>query len=844
MNTRMRRGGFLRTRLDNGLRILLAPDRRWSRVAVAVHYGVGFRAEPPGREGFAHLFEHLMFEGSESVPRGTFRTHVHEVGGIVNGTTHQDYTDYYQVVPEPLLERVLFHEADRMRAPAFTPEGLSAQLEEVAEEIERATRGRAYGGLPWPLLPGVMYSRHANAHDGYGDADALRSVTVDDCAAFFHDHYTPGNAVLTVTGAFDPGRALAAIHRHFGDIPPRERVPVPDTAEPPPVADRWARHTEPRIPATAVAFGLPLPDPSADLPGYVAHMVLARLVEDAHRAPDGTSELGAACGFFAPLDALAPDAMVLSGVLPADTSPEARLDRLRALLDTWGTGAVPGVPDTVRALVDEYREHHGSLVEHGRALGRTEILFGRAETVGEIPDLLDRTDRSAVARAARDAARAPVAALVIAPGPERTRPAPAPASRTAPTGPGARVLARTPRGPRTPPPPGPADEVAVPEHAQVRTATGTRVVTVHDDRTGTAQVRARIPLGAVGWSRPGAVDALVAAVSDRIREEAARRSLRGGLTVSTDGQWLMVSGAVDPARITAWVDVLALAVLPDGLRFRGPVPPVPRTSERTLDDLQRLLWLGGADDTATAPGPEDIARGMLSQPGAVLTLVGDLDPGPVAERARTALERWPGGGAVPVPVDPGTRLERLPVPGARDVWVGLSAPEPVAGPTEAERYLATAVFGGYHASRLARRTEGLYAAVVGRDVLLDRPRVYVRARVRTELADRVAEDLREQARLAVTEPPGGTEVEAARVYCVSQMLSALDSPTTLAHVLVSVLSAGRDADWLWRIPAELRAVTVPGVARATRALFREDAFGGVLLGAVSPQVIAGGIGKG
>lgn len=109
--------GLDRFTLPNGLRVLLQHQPGIPRAAVSVHYGVGFRSEPPGREGFAHLFEHLMFRGSASLPGGRFYDHVHRLGSRANGTTHQDYTDYYQVAPAEALEQALFAEADRMRAP-------------------------------------------------------------------------------------------------------------------------------------------------------------------------------------------------------------------------------------------------------------------------------------------------------------------------------------------------------------------------------------------------------------------------------------------------------------------------------------------------------------------------------------------------------------------------------------------------------------------------------------------------------------------------------------------------------------------------------------------------------
>src|ERR1051326_447000 len=146
-----------RETLPNGMRVVLAPDRSALVVAVAVHYDVGFRSEPEGRTGFAHLFEHLMFQGSESVEKLAHYQYVQASGGITNGTTHFDYTAYYEVLPSAALERALFLEADRMRAPRITAENLRNQVDVVKEEIRLNVLNRPYGGVPLVMLPPDLY---------------------------------------------------------------------------------------------------------------------------------------------------------------------------------------------------------------------------------------------------------------------------------------------------------------------------------------------------------------------------------------------------------------------------------------------------------------------------------------------------------------------------------------------------------------------------------------------------------------------------------------------------------------------------------------------------------------
>ncbi len=211
-------GVVVRTRLRNGLRVVLLPDRSAPVIGVAVYYDVGIRSEPEGRTGFAHLFEHLMFQGSASLGKMEHIRYVESSGGWLNGSTRLDYTNYYEALPAPALERALFLEADRMRAPAVTEENLANQIAVVEEEIRVNVHNQPYGGFPWLTLPAVLFETFPNAHDGYGAFAELESATVDDARDFFAHYYAPGNAVLAVSRRPRPRRdarpGRAALRRH------------------------------------------------------------------------------------------------------------------------------------------------------------------------------------------------------------------------------------------------------------------------------------------------------------------------------------------------------------------------------------------------------------------------------------------------------------------------------------------------------------------------------------------------------------------------------------------------------------------------------------------------------
>ena len=266
--------------LPNGLRVVLAPDRSAPVVGVAVVYDVGIRSEPEGRTGFAHLFEHLMFQGSENLEKLAHFRHIQGAGGTFNGSTHLDYTDYFEILPSNALERALFLEADRMRGPRLTEENLRNQIDVVKEEIRVNVLNRPYGGFPWLKLPPVMFDTFPNAHDGYGSFTDLEAATVADAADFFARYYAAGNAVLAVAGDFAVEDGVRLVERHFGDVEARPAPARPDFAEPDLTAERAQAYTDRLAPLPAFAAAWRVPDPIGDLSAYLPYVVLAEVLTD------------------------------------------------------------------------------------------------------------------------------------------------------------------------------------------------------------------------------------------------------------------------------------------------------------------------------------------------------------------------------------------------------------------------------------------------------------------------------------------------------------------------------------------------------------------------------------
>jgi zinc protease len=247
------------TTLANGLRVVASPDRSAPVATVGVYYQIGFRLEPRGRSGFAHLFEHMMFQGSENAGKMEHIRLINSSGGLLNGTTHYDITNYFESIPSNALERVLWLEADRMRALKVDDENLRNQRDVVKEEVRVNVMNQPYGGFPWLDLPPVAFRNWPNAHNFYGDFADLDAATLGDVQKFFRTYYAPNNAVLLMVGDLDPAEGFALAKRYFEDIPQGPSTPRADVTEPPQTEERRGEVEEKFGPLPAIAIGYTLP---------------------------------------------------------------------------------------------------------------------------------------------------------------------------------------------------------------------------------------------------------------------------------------------------------------------------------------------------------------------------------------------------------------------------------------------------------------------------------------------------------------------------------------------------------------------------------------------------------
>jgi zinc protease len=246
-------------KLPNGLRVVLSKDNAVPVVAVYIAYDVGARSEEKGRTGFAHLFEHMMFEGTPNAPKGMFDSQVETNGGASNGSTHPDFTDYFELLPSNKLATGLWLESDRMRSLAITAENLQNQKEAVKQERRLSFDNRPYNTAIVDVWPSLMFRNWQSSHSLIGSFEDLNAATVEDVSKFFKTYYAPDNAVLVIVGDFETKEAKRLIEGYFGDIASQPSPKRPDMAEPPGATGRQQVYKDPLAKVPAVVVGYPGP---------------------------------------------------------------------------------------------------------------------------------------------------------------------------------------------------------------------------------------------------------------------------------------------------------------------------------------------------------------------------------------------------------------------------------------------------------------------------------------------------------------------------------------------------------------------------------------------------------
>lgn len=398
--------------LDNGLTVVVSEDHSSPTVGISMVYHVGMRLEPQNRTGFAHLFEHLMFEGTPDAPKGTFERVIQGGGGVFNGSTRADYTNYIASAPSSALAPILWMEADRMKSLDFSEKNLANQQNVVKEEIRVNVKNQPYGLFFWTDLNRLAFDKWANNHDGYGSFKDLDHASIADVKTFHDTYYQPANAVLGIAGDVTPAQAFALAQEYFGKLPSRALPPRPDVSEPLNTKPRHAEQTDAlaKVPALAIGWKMPARGSKDQVP----MMVLSQLLvgDDASRFYQGLVKgrellLNINGGVNFPLgdgsDYAGPTLLGLFALYKPNATPD---QVLAALDEEIGKIANDGVDAATLARVKTkmLSGWYGGLeffMDRADTLAKLQTLWGDANVANMMPGWIDAVSSADIQRVAR-----------------------------------------------------------------------------------------------------------------------------------------------------------------------------------------------------------------------------------------------------------------------------------------------------------------------------------------------------------------------------------------------------------------------------------------------------------
>ena len=397
-------------KLANGLTVLVSPDHSSPTVGVSVVYHVGMRLEPKNRTGFAHLFEHLMFQGTPNAPKGVFDKVITGGGGNNNGSTRPDFTNYIETAPVSALESILWLEADRMKTLDFNPATLKNQQDVVKEEIRVNVQNQPYGGFMWIDIGGLAFDKWENNHDGYGSFKDLENASLDDVRAFHRDYYGPNNAVLSIAGDITPAKAFALAEKYFAAIPKRPTPAPSNFSEGLNTAERRLVQSDKlaQVPAIAAAWKMPERG-SKDQPAMaVLGEMLAggdasRFYQSLVKGRELALNLESLYGLTSIWEYDGPTIFTVFALYKPDSSADALLS---AMDEEIAKVVKDGVDEATlkrvktRLLADWYNGLE-SFLSRADTLAKLQTLWGDAQVVNKIPGWIEGVKSADVQRAAK-----------------------------------------------------------------------------------------------------------------------------------------------------------------------------------------------------------------------------------------------------------------------------------------------------------------------------------------------------------------------------------------------------------------------------------------------------------
>ena len=397
-------------KLDNGLTVVVSEDHSSPTVGVSVVYHVGMRLEPRDRTGFAHLFEHLMFEGTPNSPEGTFDRVITGGGGRNNGSTRPDFTNYIEMAPVSALESILWLEADRMKTLDFNPTTLKNQQDVVKEEIRVNVKNQPYGGFMWIDIGQQAFQKWENNHDGYGSFEDLEGASLEDVRAFHRDYYGPNNAVLGIAGDVTPEQGFALAEKYFGAIPARATPKAPDYSEGLNTQEKRIQQSDALAQVPAIAAAWKMPDRGskdqaamAVLGDVLAGGSASRFYQGIVKGRELALNVDSLYGLTSPWEYDGPTLFTVFALYKPDTDANAVL---KAMDEEIAKVAADGVSAeelarTKTGMLADWYDGLEMFISRADTLAKLQLLWGDADVVNKIPGWIEGVTSADVQRAAR-----------------------------------------------------------------------------------------------------------------------------------------------------------------------------------------------------------------------------------------------------------------------------------------------------------------------------------------------------------------------------------------------------------------------------------------------------------
>ena len=396
-------------KLDNGLTVVVSPDHSSPTVGVSVVYHVGMRLEPKNRTGFAHLFEHLMFQGTPNAPKGEFDRAITGGGGRNNGSTRPDYTDYIETAPASALESILWLEADRMKTLDFNEKTLKNQQDVVKEEIRVNVKNQPYGGFMWIDIAQHAFQKWENNHDGYGSFEDLEGASLDDVRNFHRDYYGPNNAVLGIAGDVTAAQGFALAQKYFGGIARRPSPKAADFSEPLNTAEKRIVQSDAlaQVPAIAAAWKMPERGsrdlaPMAVLGNLLAEGDASVLYQGLVKGRELALNVDSLYGLTSPWEFNGPTLFTVFALYKPNTDADALLkaiDEEIAKVSKDGVGDATLKRVKTRMLAD-WNNTLESYINRANTLAKLQTLWGDANVANQIPGWIDAVTSDDIRRVA------------------------------------------------------------------------------------------------------------------------------------------------------------------------------------------------------------------------------------------------------------------------------------------------------------------------------------------------------------------------------------------------------------------------------------------------------------